>query len=253
MGSLRLHSDLIELERKLQTPSYQELLSRLHPSIVSHHKFVTWLDVIDFMRKGTSRDPAKDQILKAIFSAHQSDRDHRWRTILMTIFWPALKSIHIKKRHWDKDADELWQNLIWTFLKVVCRVNLERRPDRLVQKVYSETFHHLYDEYRSIWKRAKREPALDSAEIEALADAVEGIDFEGIDLRKAHQREVNRLQKHRDAGRISETNFLLLLATRMYGQSIAEYARGAGLNTAAATKRRQRVEAAILRYEKDLR
>ncbi len=241
------------LEQEIQDSAYQALLRNLQRKHIFLRRFRTWADVVAFMRDGTSTDPRKDEILRPIFQSHSEDEDPRWRTILMAIFWPALKSIHIKKRHWDDDADELWQNIVWTFLKVICRVNVDRRPDRLVQKVYCETIHHLYDEYQRAWTRAKREPAMDSAEIEALAGTIEGIDFEGMDLRKAHQKEVARLRNHLEAGRITEEDFLLLVGTRLYGQSIAEYARGVGLNTEAAKKRRQRAEAAILHYEKDLR
>ncbi len=246
-------NDREQLEQELQGSAYQTLLRKLQRKHLFLRRFRTWADVIAFMWNGTSTDPRKDEILRPIFKAHADDSDPRWRTILMTIFWPALTSLHTRKGHWDKDADELWSNICWTFLKVICRVNVERRPDRLVQKVFNETFHHLYEEYQRIWKRAKREPVLDPEAIEALAGAVEGIDFEGIDLRKAYQREVNRFQQHRDAGRITEADFLLLVGTRLYGQSIAEYARGIGLKTEAAKKRRQRAEAAILNYEKNLR
>ena len=56
-----------------------------------------------------------------------------------------------------------------------------------------------------------------------------------------------------EAGRITEADFLLLVGTRLYRQSIAEYARSVGVNTEAAKKRRQRAEAAILNCENDLR
>jgi hypothetical protein len=252
MSTTSRDRDRERLEQEIQSKEYQELLTNLQPSFPFLKRFGTWTEAISFMRVGSSRDPRKDEILRPIFQSHADDSDPRWRTILMIIFWPAMKSIHVKKRHWDDDADELWSNIVWTFLKVICRVDVKRRPNRLVQKVYCETVHHLYDEYQRIWKCAKREPALDSSEIEALAGADDGIDLEAIDLRMAHEREVARLQGHFDAGRISEADFLLLVGTRLYGQSIAEYARGVGLKTETAKKRRQRAEAAIHRYEKKL-
>ena len=57
---------------------------------------------------------------------------------------------------------------------------------------------------------------------------------------------------HLDAGRITEPDFLLLVGTRLYGQSISEYARNAGLKAEAAKKRRQRAEAAIRSHEKEM-
>lgn len=252
MSTTSRDRDRARLEQEIQTEEYQVLLADLQGQAQILQRFSTWADVIQFMRSGFSQDPRKDEILRPIFMSHADETDPRWRAILMTIFWPALKSIHAKKRHWDDDPDELWSNIVWTFLKVICRVNVKRRPDRLVQKVYCETVHHLYDEYKRIWKRSKREPAQGASEIEALAGAVDGIDFDAIDLRRAHERKVMRLRAHLDAGRISEADFLLLVGTRLYGQSIAEYASGAGLKTETTKKRRQRAEAAIRRYEKNI-
>jgi len=253
MATTSKDQDRERLEQEIQTKEYQELLNNLQVRSQFLRRFGTWGEVIAFMRAGSSCDQRKDEILRPIFESHGEDGDPRWRTLLMTIFWPALKSIHGKKRRWDTDADELWHNVVWTFLKVICRVNVERRPDRLVQKVYCETVHHLYDEYQRNWTRAKREMAMDPAEIDGLGGSVEGLDFEGMDLRKVHERNVARLRKHMEAGRITEADFLLLVGTRLYRQSIAEYARSVGVNTEAAKKRRQRAEAAILNYENDLR
>ena len=252
MSTISRDRDRERLEQEIQSREYQELLAELQSHSPFLRRFDTWMEVVSFMRVGSSRDPRKDEILRPIFKSHEYDSDPRWRTLLMTIFWPALKSIHVKKRSWDDDGDELWSNIVWTFLKVICRVNVERRPERLVQKVYCEIVHHLYDEYKRIWKCAEREPALDASEIETLAGSGDGIDLEAIDLRMAHEREVARLRGHFNAGRISEADFLLLVGTRLYGQSVAEYARGVGLKTETAKKRRQRAEASIRRYEKGL-
>ena len=87
--------------------------------------------------------------------------------------------------------------------------------------------------------------------IEALAGGVNGIDLEVLHLREVHQREVARLREHVIAGRISERDFLLLVATRLYGQTIAGYARQVGLDYQVAKKRRLRAEAVIRRFEEE--
>lgn len=201
------------------------------------------------MRSGTSRDPRKDEILRPIFEAHTEDQDSRWRAILLAIFWPGLESIHFQKRGWDADPHERWQNITWTFLQVVCRVDVTRRPDRLVQKVFNDTVHRLYDEYRRTWSRTNREVASELEEIDALAGGVEGVDLAGIELRQAQELEIRCLREHLEAGRIREADFLLLVGTRVYGRSIADYAREAGLDYQVAKKRRQRAEAALGRFK----
>lgn len=249
MSSVSRDRDRERLEQELQTDEYQELLTYLQRGEPLLRQFRTWMDVIAFMRAGTSRDPRKDEILRPIFNSHGEDQDPRWRTILLTIFWPGLESIHSRKWRWDPDPDELWQIITWTFLQMVCRIDVQRRPERIVQKLINDTFHHLHDEYRRVWTRAKREPVTDSEKIEALAGAVERIDLVGIDLRRAQGAEIRRLRKHLDAGRISEADFFLLVGTRIYGQSIADFAREAGLNYQVAKKRRQRAWTAIRRFE----
>ncbi len=241
--------DREQLEQELQGSAYQALLNQLQRTHPFFRHFRSWADVIAFMRDGTSTDPRKDDILRPIFEAHAQDGDPRWRTILLVIFWPGLESLHFQKRGWDPDPDERWQNMIWTFLQVLCRIDVRRRPDRLVQKVYNDTVHRLHDEYRRVWKCADREVTAGPQEIEALAGGAEGIDTSGIELREAQEKEIERLRQHREAGRITEADFLLLVGTRVYGQSVADYARGAGLDYQVVKKRRQRAEAVIRRFE----
>ncbi len=242
-------NDREQLEQELRGSAYQALLNKLQGTHLFFRRFRTWADIVAFMRDGTSTDPRKDEILRPIFEAHTQDGDPRWRTVLLVIFWPGLESLHFQKRGWDPDPDERWQNLIWTFLQVLCRIDVRRRPDRLVQKVYNDTVHRLHDEYRRVWERADREVTADSQQIETLAGGTAGIDTSGIELREAQENEIERLRQHMEAGRITEADFLLLVGTRVYGQSVADYARGAGLNYQVAKKRRQRAEAAVRRFE----
>lgn len=253
MASVSRNRDRARLERQLETKEYEELLFGLQDHEPCLQQFSAWADVLAFMRQGTSNDPSKDTVLRAILAAHEADGDHRWRTILLAVFWPGLGAIHFKKRPWDMDdPDELWQRIYWAFHQSVCRIDLVRRRDRLVQWIYNSTIHRLHDDYRRDWIHAEREIATDPDELSNLAGAVEGIDFDGIELRQAHEKEVARLRAHLDAGRITDADFLLLVGTRLYGQSLSEYARDAGLKTEAAKKRRQRAEAAIRSHEKEM-
>lgn len=238
------------LEQDLQTDEYETLLRWLQGDEPFLRQFTTWADVLTFMRRGTSADPRKDEILHPILAAHCMDRDHRWRTILLVVFWPGLMSIHGKKRLWDRDdPNELWQRIYWAFHESMCRIDLKLRRDHLVQRLYNATIHRLYKQYRHDWDRHDRELTVDSGEDEELFGTTEGIDLIAIDLRRAQEREIRNLQGHLEAGRISEADFLLLVGTRVYGQSVADYARGVGLDYQVAKKRRQRAEAAIRRFD----
>ena len=237
------------LERELAGHAYGELLNRLKQGNPFFHRFRTWTEVLAFMRHGTSQDPEKDEILRPIFLAHQEDADPCWRAILLAIFFPALESIDRQKRSWDQDREELWQNIVSTFLGVVCRIDIHKRPDRLVQKVFNDTVHRLHDEYRRIWRRSKCEVSVELHELDELAGQIEGIDLAAIERREAQEAEVQRLRRHLEKGRISEKDFMLLTGTRVYGKSLADYAREMGMDYQVAKKRRQRAEDAIRDHE----
>ncbi len=249
MASVSRERDRARLEQELQTDDYQHLLGRLQRNELFFQQFGTWADVIAFMRSGTSSDPRKDDILRPIFEAHTEDQDSRLRAVLLVIFWPGLESIHFQKRGWDPDPHERWQNITWAFLQVLCRIDLSKRPDRLVQKVFNDTVHRLFDEYRRTWNRTNHELATDPEELNALAGDTEGIDLVGIELREAQESAIQRLREHLEADRISEADFLLLIGTRVYGKSVVDYAREVGLDYQVAKKRRQRAEAVISRFE----
>jgi hypothetical protein len=254
MASVSRDRDRERLEQELQTGEYQNLLQRLQKKEPLFRQFNTWADVLAFMHQGSSQDPSKDEILRRSLAAHGEDGDHKWRTILLALFWPGLRSIQAKKRYWDKDdPDELWQRIYWAFHQSVCRIDVARRRDHLVQRIYNATIHRLHDDYRRDWLHAEREAATAPEELIALAGVCEGIDFEGINLRETCRKKIDRLRGHVRAGRITEADFLLLIGTRLYGQKISDYARGAGLNTETAKKRRQRAEAAIRRHDKGMR
>jgi len=254
MSSVSGDRDRAQLESELQHKEYLELLMDLQREEPFLRRFGTWGDVRAFMRGGTSQDASKDEVLRPILAAHAADQDHRWRTILFVLFWPGLRSIHAKKRRWaPEDTDELLQRIYWAFHQSVCRIDVARRHDHLVQRLYNATIHRLHDDYRREWLHGERETVTDPEEMADLAGVVEGIDFDWLDLRRAHQQEIDRLQAHLDAGRITEADFLLLVGTRLYGQSLPEYAQGAGLTAEAAKKRRQRAEAAIASHEKGMR
>src|SRR4030067_3105602 len=133
------HEDRERLEQEIRGRAYQPILQHLQQQHPFFRRFHTWDKVIAFMRDGTSQDPRKDMILRPIFQSHAEDADPRLRTILLVIFWPGLESIHWKKRSWDRDPDERWQAIVWTFLQVVCRVDVKQPPDRLVAKGLKRT------------------------------------------------------------------------------------------------------------------
>jgi hypothetical protein len=254
--------DRERFEQEIHSSEYKKLLRALQRESPFFRRFVTWKDVVAFMWAGPSTDPKKDEILRSIFNAYTKDQDARWHMIILVMFLPGLENLHGQKHRWDPDPEELWSNILWTALEVLSRIDINRRPDRLAQKIYNDTFHRLYERYLDIWERLGREKPVDWDELVALADMKEAkahagkfdcINFFTHGFREEKENEVRQLHGHMEAGRITEADFLLLVGTKVYGNSIAEYAQKVGLSYQAATKRRQRAEAVIYSFSEKKR
>lgn len=250
--------DLQSLEQELDGKDYQNLLWRIKEREPFFKRFHTWRDVVVFMREGTSQDPEKDIVLRAIFRDYETEP--LLKTVLYVVFWPALISIHYRKRHWNPDSEERWANIQWLFLEiiVIARIDINKRSERLVQKIYNDVVHRLYDECSREWERQKMElpPDIDDSIDDPFKrkkkrhiNAVR-IDTDAIDLCRDAEARAGRLKEHLERGRISEADFHLILGTRLLGKSLSDYATETGQSYQAIKKRRQRAEAVIERFEK---
>ena len=240
--------DRDQLQQQLQTAEYQTLLRVLQRGTPFLRRFHTWADILAFMRNGTSQDPRKDEVLRPILESHAKDEDPRWRVILLAIFWPGLESIHFQKRDLDPDQEDRWQGIVWIFLQVLCRIDVELRSSRLVQKVFNDTVHRLHDMYRRTAAQTDQEISVEPEEIEFLAGGAEDAAFTAFELCEEKEPEILQRRTHLEAGRLSEGDFLLLVGTEVYGLSVANTARLAGLEYQLAKKRRQRALAIIRRF-----
>lgn len=238
------------LQKELETKTYQEMLKQLKQSEPYLSEFASWGDVIAFMQEGSPRNPRKEGVLRSILQVHDQDRDPRWRTILLLMFWPALGKIQSQKAGWDEDPQERWHNVIWAFIMTVSNLDSEKIPERLVQEVINKTAYAAHEEYRRIRKHDDREVRAEQEELEALAGGVQGIDFDAIELREVQRAEVKRLRGHLEAGTINESEFMLLVSTRLYGEPLKDYARRMGFPYQYIKRRRLQVEDRIARKEK---
>lgn len=251
MAPFRTDREFEALQRAIRGDSYQALLAEVIGSQRFLHDLHTWADVTTFMRRGDSRDPSKSALLRLIIEAHAEDRDPRWRAILLAIFWPGLKSIARKKRHWLPDERERWLDTVWAFLDVILRLNPACGTDRYVQRIYNATVHRLYLHYQAAWKVRSREVSLEPDEFDRLQGPSGDEVLAVLELREWQERELARLQRHLTAGRIGKGDFHLLVGTRIYGESLADYAAARKLRYQTVKKRRLRAEATMRRHEAD--
>lgn len=237
------------LEQDLNSKQFGSLLKALRLREPFLRRFETWAEVLKFMRVGTSDDPRKDKVLRPLFQLYEVNKDPRCLHVFFVIFWPALESIHYRKRQWDEDQEAHWSNVTWVFTRAVERLNTQRRTSRLVQKIYNDMVHDLWELYQRRWRQSECEIPLPPMEIELLGGTGDGIDFEAICLRQAHEQLVQRVRGCHKAGIITDTDLMLLLGQLLYGQSIREYAKDAGISYETGKKRRQRAWAKVPKVE----
>jgi hypothetical protein len=235
-----------QLVREIRNGQYEPLLERLHREYPSLPDFVDWDDVVAFMREGTARDPLKDEVLRSILECHAQDHDPRWRTVLLLIFWPGLRSICRRRRQLDVEQDELWQNVVCGFLRAIMALDISHRKNKLVPRIMNAATHRLRDEYGRIRKDLDTVTATDPNELEEIAGASDDSAFSEAEVRVTVGDYMSRLRRHLELGHINEADFQLLIATRVHGKSAAQYAREHGMTLEVARKRRTRAEAAIL-------
>ena len=234
-------SDYERLLASLKGAEYQELLRDLQGRQPLFRRYDSWDAVIMEMRRGTSRDAIKDDILRPIFAAHAKDEDSRWRSVLLVIFWPALVAIHARRIAWDLEPGELWQRIFWCFHQTICRLDGRARSHGLPQKIYNDTFHRLYADYARDWERSSQEAPLDL--VEAWRDP--RADISALDDRIDGEEQIRRIRALVNHGQLTETDFRLVVGTLVYDFSLEESAKRLGLGYEAAKKRRQRALAKI--------
>ncbi len=188
--------------------------------------------------------PQGDAILRAIFERHREDGDPAWRTILLLLHWHVLEIIWSRARRLDDDGEARWANVLWAFLKAVCRLDVRQRPEGIARKIFNDTCHDLRALYRRERFRAGAPwPEDDDGNPIDIADWDRG--FAEFDKAQDRADLLRRLDQLRRSGHLPEVDYLLLVGTEVYNRSLQECANETGLSYEAAKKRRQRAKGAI--------
>ncbi len=232
----------------MQGAAYGPLLAGLRRQNQAFRTFKAWAEVVSHLQDRTTDGPGRDRILRPLLRANRTEADQRIQTVLLAVFWPGLVSIHRQKRSWDPNPEELWQSILCTFFEVTRRVDVAKRRERYLQKVYNDTVHRLHDRYRRLWNARNHEHAVSPTDLDAVVGA-DGVDTDSIDLREAQRKKVEHYRQCLHEGWITLEGFRLLLETRVHGKSLVHYARDWRISYEATKKRRQRAEAVIRREE----
>jgi hypothetical protein len=236
-----------QLERDLGTETGLLLLRRLHQAVPEAARFSTWPELAEFMVAGRPDDPRRDAILRGLIECRRNGSLLSvWNAAMLLLFWPALLRLFKGRRDWDPDEAELWSTIREAFLDSVHGLDLAKRPDRLATKIMGDTRWRSCRAYGRRW-RSERRRSPDAYVEDVVGD--DDLNFAAMDLRGWQREELARYRLAYERGVISEEDLLLLVATCVYGQSVADYVREHEGTYDSWKKRRQRALEAVQVWE----
>ncbi len=247
MPSIIRPEELDVLIWEISSTPHTRLLTALAAAEPAVARFGDCPALVAFLHTPGGSRSDKDDVIAALVRAHASGRDPGWRSVLLAAFWPGLENLFSRRTQWDQDPDEVWQDLVVTFLDVLCRLDPAKRSDRFAQKIVNDTIHRLHDRYQRRWRLEEPESLVPPRELPHPSDLrAEPVRLDAcIDLHDLQERGAAVLRRHFDAGTIDELDLEILIKTRLHGVTVADLAAHLGITFDCAKKRRQRAEAAI--------
>ncbi len=223
------------LEGELGSTSYQEHFEAMRQSVSQLGQCRTWQDITDHLRAHLGDEALWDDVTRVACTHYAAGKDNRWHTILLAIYWPKLEALFTKRFGWDRQSSDLWQNLAVAFLRTLSSVNLARRCDRLTQYICNRTSYLLYQQYHRVWDREAIEQTTETGDLPSgVIDETTTDDGE--------QDQILECRRMLETADLSPLDIHILIATRIYGHTLADVSKDIGLSVQAAKKRRQRAE-----------
>lgn len=241
-----LHAHLLsEIDGRTFRPLLQEITLN-HPAFAA---YPSWGAVAAALSGRHLPSEAADALLAPMLAAFATGSDPRWGTILCACCYRNLVAAYLPRKTWTPQGDEVFQELIATFLEVCRRTAARSHVSGILRRLANETTHRLHEEFAYRWKRETHELSTDPSELVPHLDRQQEPELREdlLDLAEHRERTIAELQRHRDAGHITETDFQLLVGTKLYGRSMAEEGALHGLTRETTKKKCQRAEAAIRR------
>ena len=205
----------------------------------------------------------QDAIVLELVKEFQSRPSEHLHHLLLKMFWKGLDHLYRARRIRVGNNENLWNDIVWAFLNVLS----EYPTDRLTAKVAAniqmgtlkkvsrwaqrEARYQLFSPDEKHPKRTEYEftELLTSGfshpnEIFAGRGTPDEMDAEDM------ERMTALLRRFLNTGIISDDAFYLLVSTRIYGQSLKDFAEKESIPYQALKKRRQRAEQAIREHLK---
>ena len=200
----------------------------------------TWLGLEAWVNGIGIRSTDSDFVLRWLIKNCRDQPGTHSQELFLLVAWDSLLGLHRVLLRLDEDVDGLWSNLTWSFLRVVCRFDLNMRPGFIGKKLLNDTQH----DTRQCYAKFRNDPSfnqttdpendpLDRVQVGDLGHA-------SADILLDRSLAIKHLRRLVRSGHLSRPDFQILLGCHLYGRSINEMAVHLGIPYGAAKKRRQR-------------
>jgi DNA-directed RNA polymerase specialized sigma24 family protein len=238
------------LEASLGLDAGSDLLRLLQKRVSGVTDIVSWSELARSMLSKRSSGSFKDGVLCGLGrGAGRAAADLRASAFLF-LFLPGLRALFSRARSWDSDAEDLWEEIVVTFLEAVEGFRAGARAERVAQKLMGDTLNRLYRRYLRRWREQGWVPGIDPVALDTIESVSGGIDEAGIELRETRESQIRALHAAVEAGAVRKRDVCLIVATALYGEPVAAFAQRAGVAYATMKKRRQRALAAFAAWVK---
>lgn len=233
------------LEKEIGSEVYRKSFQQVKATCRDLEAFDDWREVIIFAKSRRVEEAAKDALLDELLLRTSCSRSPNISAVLILMFWNRLYGLVLRCKSWDHDGEELWHNLLLQFLQSIETFGGGRQVEHVMRWICNRTRYRLHEMYQKRWAVEAQEDCYPSLKLERLAGSALDPAFAKIENRDEFETAVRSFHRHVEEGRLSETDFLILVATRFYGLPLKDYARDTGLDYEMAKKRKQRAEARL--------
>jgi DNA-directed RNA polymerase specialized sigma24 family protein len=228
------------LKVELQSQDAIESFRSLRAEVSLLRRFTCWGEIADFVRAETAPPSEKDEVLRALLTVHQARPCPIVTTALVAAFGPLLGSQCYQRRGLNSDSDELWQTILLNFLEVIVELCPEDRSRPILIAVINTTMYRVRSACRREWRRQSRSPN------ETVEELDERPSPELPDAMAWRKDALARLGRLRRLKHITKSDYDMLVAVRVEGLTIKQYATAAGITYPAA---KQRFSRAATKYQ----
>ncbi|MBK8285760.1 MAG: sigma-70 family RNA polymerase sigma factor [Ahniella sp.] len=211
--------------------------------------FATWDDARLWLSRVGIWGETADAVVRPLLLEFKRNPRATGYDPLLFVLWPHLDRLSTRLRALDEDRNSLASSVFWAYLRALDRIDVDRRPKCLGQKILNDVQHEVRRHYLQEHKlsRKRRHLIVDEEEAHDDGDGVGlrdpgATDWGLADVDYRHDRDwalayIEILVQRR---RIPRAGALVLIGCAQYDRSIQEMADSLGLSYAAAKQGRRR-------------